>query len=169
MRVYQARRLHQTADMGMDEMMRPPAPAETARKSERRAAKAALAAVGGVACRDADVESTRGIRSVALLFRSMSGLLVLLMVLQVVSGLTGTVDISYGVLFAEAIRLVIFAGLLWGAGDLAELFIKSHCDIRAMRILVGRLTRLMDERPAAPGAARPSQGDAGRERGDGVH
>lgn len=44
---------------------------------------------------------------IAKLFRVMSGLLGLLVVLQVFSGLTGAVEISYGVLAAEAIRLLI--------------------------------------------------------------
>jgi diphthamide synthase subunit DPH2 len=68
----------------------------------------------------------------------MSGLLLLLMVLQVFNGLMSMVAISYGVLAAEAIRIVIYAGLLWGAGDLADLCVKSHCDLRAIRVLLGR-------------------------------
>ena len=57
--------------------------------------------------------------------------------------LSSTVPLSIGVLFAEAVRLVIFAGLLWGAGDLAVLWVKSHYDIRATRILVARLAYMM--------------------------
>jgi hypothetical protein len=127
------------------------------REHERRATTVTdLSSVAGVVCRDGDVESTRGVHSVAILFRIMAGVLVLLMAAQVVFGLTGGVEISYGVLAAEAIRLIVFAGLLWGAGDLAELFVSLHCDLRATRILLGRLTRVMEQRP-------------GGERGDGVH
>jgi hypothetical protein len=122
-----------------------------------------------VPCRNGDVEPTKGLHAVAILFRIIAGMLVLLMALQVVSGLTNALEISYGVLVAQAIRLVIFAGLLWGAGDLAELFVRSHCDLRATRILLERLTRPMDQTPAAPGTPRAVQGDATSGRGDGVH
>jgi hypothetical protein len=154
----------------MDEMMTPNRPGESSRETERRGTKrTGLSALGGVPCRDDDIEPVKGLHSVAILFRIMAGMLVLLMALHVASGLTSMVEISYGVLLAEAIRLVIFAGLLWGAGDLAELFVKSHYDVRAARILLERLTRLMDQAPAAHGAPRPGQGDAGHGRGDGPH
>src|SRR5438477_12212029 len=91
--------------------------------------------IGGIAVREDDIEPIKGIRAIALLFRGMSILLLVLMVLQVFFGLTSTVPMSVGVLFAEAVRLIIFAGLLWGAGDLAVLWVKSHHDIRATRIL----------------------------------
>ncbi len=115
-------------------------------------------AVAGVPVRQDDIEPTTGLHWVAVLFRVLAGLLVLLMVVQVTLGLTSTVDLSFGVLFAEAIRLVIFACLLWGAGDLADLFVKSHCDLRASRILLGRLVHLQ-ENP-------PPDGDVSRGRGD---
>ena len=93
----------------------------------------------GVPVRDGDVEPTRGLHGVAILFRIMSGLLLLLMVVQIINGATSTVPLSVGVLVAESVRLIIFAGLLWGAGDLADLFVKSHYDLRATRILLERL------------------------------
>ncbi len=96
--------------------------------------------VAGVPVRPDDVEPARGLHSVAILFRVLSGLLFLLMVAQVFLGMTSSVEISPGVLFAEAVRLLIFAGLLWGIGDLADLYVKSHHDTRATRILVARLT-----------------------------
>jgi hypothetical protein len=107
--------------------------------------------IGGVPVRPHDIEPTAGLHWVAVLFRVMAGLLFLLMVVQIALGLTSTVDISYGVLFAEGVRLLIFAGLLWGAGALADLFVKSHCDLRATRILLARMEhRLRDEAPAVP-------------------
>ena len=99
----------------------------------------------------------------------MSGLLGLLVVLQVFSGLTGAVEISYGVLIAEAIRLVIFAGLLWGAGDLAGLFVQSHYDLRASRILLERLTHLVGQPPGHPSTPPVDEGDPRRGRGDATH
>lgn len=96
--------------------------------------------MAGVQVRPEDIEPAKGLHWIAILFRVMSGMLVLLTAMQVTFGLTGTVPISYGVLFAEAIRLLIFAGILWGAGDLADLYVKSHHETRATRILLARLT-----------------------------
>jgi hypothetical protein len=98
----------------------------------------------------------RGIRFIAWLFRGMAVLLVVLMILQLLSGLSGAVPASPGVLFAEAVRLVIFAGLLWGAGDLAVLWIKSHYDIRASRILLARMAYMMRETGEATGTVKPA-------------
>src|SRR5688572_27312350 len=99
----------------------PEPPTQDDRRALRHAGQATLA---GLQSRGDDVESTKAIHSVAILFRVMAGLLVLLTGLQVVNGLATSLEISYGVLAAQALRLVIFAGLLWGAADLADLFVK---------------------------------------------
>src|SRR4051794_18034501 len=65
--------------------------------------------LAGVPVRPDDIEPVQGLHGVAILFRVLSGLLVLLMVIQVFLGMTSTVQISIGVLFAEAVRLLIFA------------------------------------------------------------
>jgi hypothetical protein len=122
--------------------------------------------IAGFPGREKDIEPTKGLHAVAILFRILSGLMVLLMAIQVANGLASTVEISYGVLFAEAIRLAIFAGVLWGAGDLVDLFVKSHYDLRATRILIARLTHLV-EQAQAPDSAHP--GEAGPGRGDALH
>mgnify|MGYP003578069864 CR=1 FL=1 len=111
--------------------------------------------LGGVPVRERDIEETRSIRFIAFLFRGMAILLLLLMAAQIVFGLTSTVPLSPGVLFADAVRLVIFAGLLWGAGELAVLWVKSHYDIRAQRILTARIEHLLQHQVAG----RPN-GDA---------
>ena len=115
-------------------------------RSDRRMFRSARPTIATVPVREDDIEATTGIHWVAKLFRVMAGLLLVLAGIQVFLGLTSTVDISFGVLAAEVIRLVIFAGLLWAAGDLADLFVKSHWDLRASRILLGRLTHLAEQR-----------------------
>jgi hypothetical protein len=95
--------------------------------------------LNGVSVREDDIESAKGIRSIAILFRGMSILLLVLMAMRVFFAFTSTVPASPGVVFAESVRLVIFAGLLWGFGDLAVLAIKSHYDLRATRILNARM------------------------------
>ena len=111
--------------------------------------------LAGIVVREDDIEQLKGIRAIAVLFRSMSVLLLLLMVLQVFFGITSTVPISIGVLFADAVRLVIFAGLLWGAGDLAVLWVKSHYDLRATRILTARLTYMVKQIGESTGHLKP--------------
>jgi hypothetical protein len=95
--------------------------------------------IAGVAVREDDLESVKGIRTIAVLFRGMAMILIVLAGLQVFFAATSTVPLSVGVVSAEVVRLIIFAGLLWGAGDLAVLAIKSHHDLRATRILTARL------------------------------
>ena len=112
--------------------------------------------LAGVTVREEDIEPVKGIRAVAYLFRGLAVLLLLLMVVQVISAVSQAVPLSVGVLFAEAIRLVIFAGLLWGAGDLAVLWVKSHYDIRATRILVARMSYMMRKTGEAEGTLPPA-------------
>jgi hypothetical protein len=114
--------------------------------------------LAGVAVREDDIEPVKGIRAVALLFRGMAALLLVLMLLQVFFAITSTVPLSVGVVFAEAVRLVIFAGLLWGAGDLAVLWVKSHHDIRATRILTARVAYMVRQIGEAAGYLKPGGG-----------
>lgn len=111
--------------------------------------------LAGVQVREDDIPADMGLHWVAWLFRAMAVLLFVLMVLQVALGLASAVEISYGVLFAEAVRLLIFSGMLWGAGALADLFVRTHHDLRAMRVLLARIAyRLREpEQPAAPAEA----------------
>lgn len=125
----------------------------TARRDERQPIGAHQ--LNGVPVREDDIEPVKGIRAIALLFRGMAVLLLLLMLTQVVIGLTGAVPISIGVMVAEAVRLIIGAGLLWGVGDLAALFVKSHYDLRATRILSARIAYMLKETRVAREASIP--------------
>jgi hypothetical protein len=54
-------------------------------------------------------------------------------------------------LFAEVIRGVVLAAILWGVGDLTVLFIDVGHDVRAARVLLGRLSaRAAAEQGSAP-------------------
>jgi hypothetical protein len=122
--------------------------------------------LSGVPVREDDIEPVKGLRTIAVLFRGMAILLLALMVMQVALGLTSTVAISYGVMVADAVRLVIFAGLLWGFGDLAVLWVKSHHDLRATKILMARTAHIVQQIGEATGHLPPAGGGesrAGRE------
>ena len=107
--------------------------------------------MSGVTVREDDIETVKGIRAVVYLFRGMAVLMLLLAAVQVVSAITATVALSVGVVVAEEVRLIIFAGLLWVIGDLAVLWIKSHYDIRATKILVARMEYMMRHMAQAEG------------------
>ena len=117
-----------------------PAVDERSRKSEE------LPNIDGVPVREDDIEPVKGLRTIAVIFRGLSIILLILMVLQVIFGVSSAVPLSAGVVVADAVRLIIFAGLLWGAGDLAVLFVKSHYDLRATRILLARVNHTLSHR-----------------------
>ena len=98
--------------------------------------------------RDQDLEPHEGLRYIARLFKVLSVFLILLLIGEVAIGLARVGPEAIGTLLVEATRLVVFAAFLWGAGDIAMMLIESNHDLRAARILLGRLNgkmqRLMD-------------------------
>jgi hypothetical protein len=138
-------------------------PRDSESPTDHRRPLSDTAELAGVSVREADIESAKGLRSIAILFRGMAILLLILMVLQVIFAVTSTVPLSLGVVVGDAVRLIIFAGLLWGAGDLAVLAVKSHYDLRATRILTARISYILHE--IAESGGRPT-GNAGGPRPD---
>jgi hypothetical protein len=118
--------------------------------------------------RDEDLEPHAGLRYVARLFKVLSLLLLLLLIAEIVLGLVTQGQDAIPTLLVEATRLIVFAGLLWGAADMALMLIESNHDLRATRILVGRLNgkvqRLEDARWGASAPDVSSAGPAERER-----
>lgn len=99
--------------------------------------------LAGVFVREEDLEPQKGLSFVSLLFRALAGLLLFLMAVQVLLGLGNPAPGAMGTLLGEAVRLLVFAGLLWGAGDLATLGVKTFYEMRASRILLARQTYMM--------------------------
>lgn len=89
--------------------------------------------------RDDDLEPHAGLRYIARLFKVLAILILLLFVAEIVIGLTREGTTAIPTLLIQGTRLIVFAGLLWGAGDMALMLIESNHDLRATRILVGRL------------------------------
>lgn len=89
--------------------------------------------------REDDLEPHAGLRYIARLFKVLAILLLLLLVAEVVVGLMAEGTGALLNLLVEATRLIVFAGFLWGAGDMALMLIETNHDLRATRILVGRL------------------------------
>lgn len=111
------------------------ATADHAQAQRRRAAIDPMLSV-----RASDLEPYTGLRYLSTLFRVMAILLVLLLVAEAVAGAVAVGRASLPTLLAEASRLLVLAGILWGAGDLAVLLVDIGHDVRATRILVGRQT-----------------------------
>lgn len=116
----------------------------------------------GLQVRAADLEPHAGLRYIARLFKVLAVLLVLLLVAEIVIGLVQQGAAALPTLLVEATRLVVFAALLWAAGDVAIMVIDANHDLRALRILAGRLSAQArrlggdgelppDLPPAAPG------------------
>ena len=109
--------------------------------------------LAGVEVREEDLEPQKGLHIVGLLFRISSVVILVLALGQFgawwLNRPPGGAGI--GLLLGDTIRLMVFAGLLWGAGDLANLMIKTHYDIRAARILLARQTYMMRQMGEANG------------------
>jgi hypothetical protein len=88
--------------------------------------------------READLEPYIGLRYLSKLFKLMAVVLILLLVAEAATGFMQQGTAAIPTLIAEASRLIVFAGLLWGAGDLAILLIDTGHDVRATRILIAR-------------------------------
>jgi hypothetical protein len=88
--------------------------------------------------RASDIEPYTGLRYLSRLFKLMGVILVLLLAAEVITGLSTQGSAAIPTLLGEASRLLVFAGLLWGSGDLAHLLIDMGHDIRATRILTTR-------------------------------
>jgi hypothetical protein len=96
------------------------------------------------AVRDEDLEPHAGLRYIARLFKVLALILVLLLVAEIVVGLVQAGTAALMTLMVEATRLIVFAAFLWAAADLTLMFIDSNHDLRATRILVGRLNGKVD-------------------------
>lgn len=93
--------------------------------------------------REEDLEPHEGLRYIARLFKVLSVFLILLLIGEVVIGIVQLGAEAIPTLLVEATRLIVFAAFLWGAGDIAMMLIESNHDLRAARILLGRLNGKM--------------------------
>ena len=101
-----------------------------------------------------DIEPYTGLGYLSKLFRLIAILLLILLVAEVGVGLYSEGAASLRTLITEASRLLVVAGVLWGAGDLATLLIDIGHDVRATRVLLGRQVAHPQPAPAAETAVR---------------
>ena len=105
--------------------------------------------------RATDLEPYVGLRYLSKLFRLIAVILLLLLVAEIITGLTTQGSAAIPTLLGEASRLIVLAGALWGIGDLAVLMVDVGHDVRAVRVYLSRLTHV-------PGGADRDRGGPDR-------
>ncbi|MDR0787789.1 MAG: hypothetical protein LBG44_07985 [Gemmatimonadota bacterium] len=96
------------------------------------------------AIRADDVEPYFALQYVARLFKIAAMVVVVALTAEVIAGVALEGVGAVLPLFAEVIRGVVLAAILWGVGDLTVLFIDVGHDVRAARVLLGRLSARND-------------------------
>jgi hypothetical protein len=99
--------------------------------------------------RTADLEPYVALRYIAKLFKVLAALILIMLLGEVVLGLVIAGRGSLTTLLGEATRLLVLAGMLWAAGDIAVLLVDAGHDLRVARILLGRINAEMHRRAAA--------------------
>lgn len=89
--------------------------------------------------REDDLEPFAALRYIARLFKVLAVLVVLLLVAEVTLGFMEAGMAALANLLVESTRLLVFAAFLWAGGDLALMLVETNHDLRATRILVGRV------------------------------
>lgn len=87
-----------------------------------------------------DTEPYVGLQYVARLFKVVAFLVLIAMGLEVVLGLLTEGAGAIGALVQEVVQLGVLAAILWGAADLTLLLIDIGHDVRAARVLLGRIS-----------------------------
>lgn len=92
------------------------------------------------AIRAEDTEPYLALQYVARLFKIAAMVVVVALVAEIVAGIALEGAGALLPLLAEVIRGVVLASILWGAGDLTVLLIDVGHDVRAARVLLGRIS-----------------------------
>jgi len=96
--------------------------------------------------RSQDLEPYITLRYIARLFKVLAVLMVVMMIGEVIAGLTSDSSEVLYTLIAEITQMLVLAGLMWGGGDLALLLIDAGHDLRVVRILLGRVNHELHRR-----------------------
>lgn len=121
--------------------------------------------LAGVHLRDDDLEPQTGLRFASTVFRICSVVILLLAMWQFADWWMDRPpgNVGLAVLVGDTIRLIVVAALLWAASNLAALFVKSHYDLRAARILVARQAYILRQMALSQGLVDVAPTGARRE------
>jgi hypothetical protein len=89
--------------------------------------------------RSHDLEPYVTLRYIARLFKVLAVLMVVMLIGEIVAGLTSDASEALPTLIGEITQMLVLAGLMWGGGDLTLLGIDAGHDLRVARILLGRI------------------------------
>lgn len=96
--------------------------------------------------RSQDLEPYITLRYIARLFKVLAVLMVVLMIGEIIAGLTADAAGAFPTLIGEVTQLLVLAGLMWGGGDITLLLIDAGHDLRVARILLGRINAELHRR-----------------------
>ena len=117
--------------------------------------------LAGIEVREEDLEPQKGLDFTSLVVHVSAGVILVLALVQFAAWWIDRPPggAGMGLLVGDTIRLIVVSALLWAAGDVIKLMIKTHYDVRAARILLARQTYMMRHMGAAsgelPGADEP--------------
>jgi hypothetical protein len=87
-----------------------------------------------------DTEPYIGLQYIARLFKIVAFMVIFALVLEVVLGVASDGARAILPLFAEIVQNGVLAAILWGAADIVLLLIDLGHDVRASRVLLGRVS-----------------------------
>ncbi|HYJ80508.1 MAG TPA: hypothetical protein VEW03_12925 [Longimicrobiaceae bacterium] len=102
------------------------------------------------AVRAEDTEPYIGLQYVARLFKIVAMVVIVALTAEIVAALVMEGWGALFPLFLEVLQGAVLAALLWGASDLTLLFIDVGHDVRAARVLLGRMSVRAVAEAAAP-------------------
>jgi hypothetical protein len=131
-----------------------------------RAGKRPLLA--GVEVREEDLEPQKGLDVTSTVVHVSS---IVILVLALGQFIAWWLDrppggAGMGLLVGDTIRLIVLSALLWAAGDVIKLVIKTHYDVRAARILLARQTYMMHQMGVQSGDLTGAEEPVGARRAE---
>lgn len=124
--------------------------------------------LAGVEVREEDLEPQRGLDVTSTVVHVSAGVILVLALGQFAAWWLDRPPggAGMGLLIGDTIRLIVLSALLWAAGDVIKLVIKTHYDIRAARILLTRQTHMMRSMGVASGELSAVQEPVGARRAE---
>jgi hypothetical protein len=122
--------------------------------------------LAGVEVREEDLEPQKGLDVAGTVVHVAAVVILLLALGQFVAWWVDRPPggAGMGLLIGDTIRLIVLSALLWAAGDVIKLMIKTHYDIRAARILLARQTYMMRNMGVASGELPVAEEHVGARR-----
>lgn len=124
--------------------------------------------LAGVEVREEDLEPQKGLGVASTVVHVSAGVILVLALGQFAAWWLDRPPggAGLGLLVGDTIRLIVLSALLWAAGDVIKLVIKTHYDVRAARILLARQTYMMRNMGVASGDLPEVEEPAGARRAD---